>query len=259
MNVYSKIPLYLLSAGLTFAIAAPALAACVSNDCSALGYTKSESYCDGDIIRCPFDTSKVFCKEGCRVANCAACSPSNPNYCSACYPGYSLEYGQCVIAPRMVNLTVCFKLDRCPSSDSQTCFGNHPSIYGSIRQGNINKSLTFGPAWNEEKCLSAEIDGNSPVTISYSAGRTTSNINYNRDDCIVAEPQISAGYGLNCQEQSLSGFWQVDSMTISAEFQPDPNALNNKVTIFYKTESAYNYCQNFYGRLDYQCRIQKSY
>ena len=63
MNVYSQIPLYLLSAGLTFAAAAPALAACVSNDCSALGYTKTESYCDGDIIRCPFDTSKVFCKE----------------------------------------------------------------------------------------------------------------------------------------------------------------------------------------------------
>lgn len=63
MNVYSKIPLYLLSAGLTFAAAAPALAACVSNDCSALGYTKSESACSGDIIRCPFDTSKVFCKE----------------------------------------------------------------------------------------------------------------------------------------------------------------------------------------------------
>lgn len=62
MNVYSKIPLYLLSAGLTFAAAAPALAACVSNDCSALGYTKSESACSGDIIRCPFDTSKVFCK-----------------------------------------------------------------------------------------------------------------------------------------------------------------------------------------------------
>lgn len=63
MNVYSKIPLYLLSAGLTIAAAAPVLAACVSNDCSALGYTKTESYCDGDIIRCPFDTSKVFCKE----------------------------------------------------------------------------------------------------------------------------------------------------------------------------------------------------
>ena len=38
-------------------------AACVTGDCTALGYTKSESECDGDIIRCPFDTSKVFCKE----------------------------------------------------------------------------------------------------------------------------------------------------------------------------------------------------
>lgn len=91
MNVYSKIPLYLLSAGLTITAAAPALDACVSNDCSALGYTKSESYCDGDIIRCPFDTSKVFCKEGCRVSNCAACIKGKPNYCSTCYSGYNLD------------------------------------------------------------------------------------------------------------------------------------------------------------------------
>ena len=38
-------------------------AACVTGDCTALGYTKSESECSGDIIRCPFDTSKVFCKK----------------------------------------------------------------------------------------------------------------------------------------------------------------------------------------------------
>ena len=37
-------------------------AACVTGDCTALGYTKSESECGGDIIRCPFDTSKVFCR-----------------------------------------------------------------------------------------------------------------------------------------------------------------------------------------------------
>lgn len=38
-------------------------AACVTGDCAAMGYTKTESACYGDIIRCPFDTSKVFCKE----------------------------------------------------------------------------------------------------------------------------------------------------------------------------------------------------
>lgn len=38
-------------------------AACVTGDCAAMGYTKTESACSGDIIRCPFDTSKVFCKE----------------------------------------------------------------------------------------------------------------------------------------------------------------------------------------------------
>lgn len=36
---------------------------CVSNDCLALGYDKTPAFCNGDIIRCPFDTSKVYCKE----------------------------------------------------------------------------------------------------------------------------------------------------------------------------------------------------
>ena len=36
-------------------------ASCVTGDCSALGYTKSENECSGDIIRCPFDTNQVFC------------------------------------------------------------------------------------------------------------------------------------------------------------------------------------------------------
>ena len=36
---------------------------CVPNDCASLGFTKTEKNCVGDIIRCPFDTSKVFCKE----------------------------------------------------------------------------------------------------------------------------------------------------------------------------------------------------
>lgn len=39
------------------------LATCIEGNCDALGYTKTEDVCEGDIIRCPFDTSKVFCKE----------------------------------------------------------------------------------------------------------------------------------------------------------------------------------------------------
>lgn len=64
MTFNYKLSLNLLAAGFSLAyFTAFAQAACVSNDCSALGYNKSESACSGDIIRCPFDTSKVFCKE----------------------------------------------------------------------------------------------------------------------------------------------------------------------------------------------------
>ena len=64
MTFNLKLSLNLLAAGFSLTyLAAPTQAACVSGDCSALGYNKSESACSGDIIRCPFDTSKVFCKE----------------------------------------------------------------------------------------------------------------------------------------------------------------------------------------------------
>ena len=36
---------------------------CVESDCAALGYTMTEDVCEGPFVRCPFDTSKVICKE----------------------------------------------------------------------------------------------------------------------------------------------------------------------------------------------------
>lgn len=53
----------LLAAGFSLLAGFAAAQTCVANNCAALGFTKSASNCEGDIIRCPFDTSKVFCKE----------------------------------------------------------------------------------------------------------------------------------------------------------------------------------------------------
>ena len=55
-----------LLAGVSVAVLASfqAQAACVPADCSAMGYTKSASDCNGtDMIKCPFDTNKVWCVE----------------------------------------------------------------------------------------------------------------------------------------------------------------------------------------------------
>ena len=53
----------LLAAGFSLLAGSAAAQTCVANNCATLGFTKSEDNCEGDIIRCPFDTSKVFCKE----------------------------------------------------------------------------------------------------------------------------------------------------------------------------------------------------
>ncbi len=63
MTFNSKLSLALMAAGFSVSFSAYASAACVTGDCAAMGYNKTESACSGDIIRCPFDTSKVFCKE----------------------------------------------------------------------------------------------------------------------------------------------------------------------------------------------------
>lgn len=90
MTFNSKLSLNILVPSFSLTICAGVVqAACVTGDCSAMGYTKAESNCTGDIIRCPFDTSKVFCKNkpSCTVNNCAgftlAKCPDNAQ-CSSC-------------------------------------------------------------------------------------------------------------------------------------------------------------------------------
>lgn len=65
LNQSYKISLGAISCGIAmFSTSATALSQnCVSNNCITLGFTMNEAYCDGNIIRCPFDTSKVYCKE----------------------------------------------------------------------------------------------------------------------------------------------------------------------------------------------------
>ena len=96
-------------------------AASVTGDCAALGYTKAENTCEGDIIRCPFDTNKVFCKEKTCTSNtcsgytlnscpsysyCSYCNIINSD-CSkggtkykvtSCAPGYNMINNSCVKA-----------------------------------------------------------------------------------------------------------------------------------------------------------------
>lgn len=51
---------------------------CVPNDCEAMGYTKTAASCAGvDFIKCPFDTSKVFCQtKGCPAGYQESCDSS---------------------------------------------------------------------------------------------------------------------------------------------------------------------------------------
>lgn len=73
-------------------------------DCQSIGYT--ESSCDGKFIRCPFDTTKLFCipcdndyKYTCNDSNTFSGigSPCNGRYASCeCIEGASFYNGECV-------------------------------------------------------------------------------------------------------------------------------------------------------------------
>lgn len=60
MNMTTSV---LLAVGFSLSAGIVVAQTCVSNNCAALSFNKTEGNCMGDVIRCPFDTSKVFCKE----------------------------------------------------------------------------------------------------------------------------------------------------------------------------------------------------
>ncbi len=63
--MFNRKILLLASAFSFWALGAQADTTCVKQDCAALGYTKTLAQCSGadNIIKCPFDTSKVACNE----------------------------------------------------------------------------------------------------------------------------------------------------------------------------------------------------
>lgn len=63
--MFNRKILLLASAFSFWALGAQADTTCVKQDCAALGYTKTLAQCSGadNIIKCPFDTSKVACNK----------------------------------------------------------------------------------------------------------------------------------------------------------------------------------------------------
>lgn len=229
-------------------------AACVYGDCSALGFTKDESLCEGDIIRCPFDTSKVFCKESskaeCSVANCAQCTDYSSTYCAVCTSGYHLEYGSCIKDAKMVNLEVCIQMPSCSNCDEY-----YKLMSLSLKQGSTTKSFSSESIqWGAKKCISSGVDANQDVEITFSSSVDTQTSGYVRQKlCMVSVPQTSTG-SLQCQDKS---FW--GNQTITAKFTPNPNTFDNKVTINYEQHSVYDReCYNVVTGIDNRCQIKKN-
>ena len=92
----------LLAAGFSLLAGSAAAQTCVANNCAALGFTKSAGNCEGDIIRCPFDTSKVFCKEkiACSLPVCkdkVTSKPENSSFvttsCADCSGTHTINTG----------------------------------------------------------------------------------------------------------------------------------------------------------------------
>jgi len=80
-----------------------ALAACISGDCTSLGYTKSAADCNGlASVRCPFDTSKYFCVQSDSVCdftatkeNCSAQCRDVDTAGNACTRNGMIYYEDC--------------------------------------------------------------------------------------------------------------------------------------------------------------------
>ena len=112
----------------TVIISGPSYAAeCTSApDCAALGYTMTVSDCgDKAYIKCPFDTSKIFCQKDivCTVANCAACKQGSGTQCAVCKSGYELNGTTCrkSCSSGYYRSTTSCSSNYCFSQDSAGC------------------------------------------------------------------------------------------------------------------------------------------
>ena len=144
----------LLAAGFSLLAGSAAAQTCVANNCAALGFTKSAGNCEGDIIRCPFDTSKVFCKEkiACSLPVCkdkVTAKPGNSTYitsvCTDCSgsqvikTGWKCDTGYHECDNNCIPLSQC-----CTGSDCDTgCCSNGrcvncPTCYNVIDSCSMN-------------------------------------------------------------------------------------------------------------------------
>ena len=96
---------------------------CVSDDCSALGYTKTESKCEGDIVRCPFDTTKVFCKE---TEKCTITTCDTTEYPLLISPAENLavaSYESCTATAEDCTTTTQYKITACADGYVHLSYG----------------------------------------------------------------------------------------------------------------------------------------
>lgn len=110
---------------------------CISSDCAAMGYTKTVSQCSGyEMIRCPFDTNKVFCQEPevcpgySKGGNCpdgqtkeACADDSNYYKCVgvACEEGYSTALKEPAFTSNLCKVTQSSNTQCTKLIDAGTC------------------------------------------------------------------------------------------------------------------------------------------
>ena len=123
MNTQNKILLGVSLFAMTFSFGATAQTCKPVPSCESLGYTKTS--CSGDSLKCPFDTSKMYCicnyTATSKPAHCAtatdSCEKNGTTYyastCASCNGGFILNNGSC--APRCELGSIYYSDDTCSS------------------------------------------------------------------------------------------------------------------------------------------------
>jgi len=180
----------------------------IAPTCGELGYEQNAADCTGQhMLKCPFDTSKVFCggincsytntslPSGC--ANAPSCTKNGRNYfssvCSSCYTGYSLKSdGTCsqTCTYNTSSTTNCTRYDSCQRGSSSGIYTYYKCtacttgyyVYknyckncewylewdnGSYTCGEIESVRLSGP-YTSEECHSKFYNGAEPA--SYNCG-----------------------------------------------------------------------------------------
>jgi len=233
-----------------FLLSSVAKAECTPTpDCASIGYTATS--CDGDSLKCPFDTSKLYCvpcdssyKYDCSGTGYASGSGTSCNgkYVSCtCSSGYEWDGSACTLS--------------CAASYQYECTGTGYSGGSGTPCGGKYQSCTCtsGYEWSGSTCV-VKPDCNvgyiyysdKTCSSSYNSSKTAIGVVIKKNELVMSKDRVTMTWASNTST-NVSGITDMSSSQAQADMNGKANTLAIVSTYTSDTTSnnAAKYCNSY--------------